>query len=172
MTAISPTRPRSRSSARASALLTSAAAAALALIGCQRTPDLLQRLAPAASVLELRIARVSGDSAFVVLHLTNTGSQVLGSATVAVALDRRAWAFDACAPVAAEALVACHQGDTDLRIAAAWASGAPSGALVTFTLIRKSGTAAPTLRLTATEMHSAFGHSLADSIAVRREGPP
>lgn len=148
------------------------ACALVTLTACNRSPDLLSRLTPAASILELRTSRVSGDSAFVVLHLTGSGSPVLGSVTASVALDPREWTFNACAPVAAEALVACHQGEAELRIAAAWASGAPAGALVTLTLMRKSGSAAPTLRLTAIELHSAFGHSLADSITVRRESTP
>ncbi len=148
------------------------ASASLLLAACNRAADLLPRLAPAASILELRTLRVTGDSAVAVLHLSGTGSSVLGSVTASVALDPREWTFVACAPVAAEALVACHQGDAELRIAAAWASGAPAGALVTLTFIRKSGTAPPIWRLSATELHSALGHSLADSITVRREGAP
>ncbi len=154
-------------------LRTSISACALVtLAACNRSADLLPRLAPAASVLELRTIRVSGDSAVLALHLTGSGTPVLGSLTASIAIDPREWTFNACAPVAAEALVACHQGDSELRVAGAWTNGAPIGALVTLTLSRKSGPAVPNWRLTALEMHSAFGHSLADSITVRREGPP
>lgn len=145
----------------------------LALVtACDRSADLAPRLTPAERILELRTTRLTADSAFLLLHLSGAESPVLGSVTASVSLDAREWTFSACAPIATEALVACHQAETDLRIAAAWASGAPTGGLVTLTLVRKSGTAVPALRLTATELHSAFGHSLTDSITVRREGTP
>ncbi len=143
-----------------------------ALSSCQRTLDLVGTPRAAPAMLELRLDAARGDTATIALQLASGAPMSIGSLTAAV-IAPPGWRFVECAAQQSEPLLACKDApsgnNTTVKLASAWIAGTHSGTLLTMSFVKIASTAGTDFQLTVSEMHNAIGHSLADSVGVRRE---
>lgn len=145
---------------------------------CRKTTDMVQ-LRPADRVtLGLSVQSAVGDTARLALVLGVGAVGPLGSVTGAVRPDA-AWHFVRCEGAQGEPLLACRvdAAASRVRLAAAWAGGTHAGPLVTMVFARNAGALSGTTvgagwELTVDEAHGVAGHTLTDSLFVRREVTP
>lgn len=150
----------------------------VSLASCRRTTDLVQ-LRPADRVtLALNAQGAVGDTARLALVLGVGTVGPVGSITGTVRPDG-AWQFVRCEGAQGEPLLACRSdaATSRVRLAAAWTGGTHAGPLVTLVFVRAGGASSRTdigtgWELSVEEAHAVTGHSLADSLLVRREVTP
>lgn len=150
----------------------------VAIAACRKTTDLVQ-LRPADRVtLELSVQSAVGDTARLALVLGVGSVGPLGSVTGAVKPDA-AWRLVRCEGAQGEPLLACRTDDASshVRVAAAWTAGTHAGPLVTMVFARQGSAPAAAgvgngWALTIDEAHAVAGHTLTDSLVVRREVTP
>lgn len=150
----------------------------VSVAACRTSTDMVQlRPAPRAT-LALTVQSTVNDTARIALTLGVGAVGPLGSVTGSVRPDA-AWHLVRCEGAQGEPLLACRTDDASsrVRLAAAWAGGTHAGALVTLVFARQRG--APSTNgvgtgweLTIDEAHAVAGHTLTDSLMVRREVTP
>ena len=153
--------------------------AAILLTSCRKPGDLVETPRPASSTLELRLESTHGDTSVVALQLLSATGTSVGSLTASVAAPT-GWKFLACNGSQGSPLLACKSSSDgadktaaiDTRIAGVWVAGTHGGAILTLSFVRESKTALPTFALAVSEIHSAVGRSLVDSVTVRRDLVP
>jgi hypothetical protein len=146
--------------------------ATLATAGCHNSADLIDTARPALrSVLELRTRQMRGDTMQLTVTLGSGPTTSLGSLTGEV-LRAANWRFVSCDAAQGTPLLACKEHETGVKVAAAWPAGTNAGALLTLTFVRTTPSATPGWQLALQEAHGVSGHSLADSLDVRREVTP
>ena len=159
---------------RVQAVLVATALSAVAgtLSGCQRTLDLVGTPHAAPAMLELHLDVARGDTTTIALQLASGTPLSIGSLTAAV-IAPPGWRFIECAAQQGEPLLACKDAPSGnnmtVKLASAWIAGTHSGTLLTMSFVKVASTAGTDFQLAVSEMHNAMGHSLADSVGVRRE---
>lgn len=143
-----------------------AVAAAMLLAACHRN-DFTEATTPAAATSLALVTQQRADSAFVDVTLGGGAPASLGSFTGEVVQEGE-WRFVGCDAQQAQALLACKEHGTTLRLAAAWAGGTHAGALVRVTYVKTSPAAASRFTFTVSEATGARGVSLLDSLEVKR----
>ena len=138
----------------------------LALAACHR-PDFTEATTPAASTSLALVSTQAADTAFVDVTLGGGAPVALGSFTGEVVHDA-AWRFVACDAQQPQALLACKEHGSTVRVAAAWAGGTHAGALVRLSYVRTAPTAPVTWTFAVSEAHGARGTPLLDNVEVKR----
>ena len=138
----------------------------LALAACHR-PDFTEATTPVASTSLALVSSQVADSAFVDVTLGGGAPVAIGSFTGEVVHDG-AWRFVACDAQQPQALLACKDHGSTVRVAAAWAGGTHAGALVRLTYVRTAPTAPSTWTFAVSEAHGARGTPLLDNVEVKR----
>ncbi len=138
----------------------------LAATACHR-PDFTEATTPVAATSLALVSTQSADSAFVDVTLGGGAPAPLGSFTGEVVHDG-AWRFASCEAQQPQALLACKDHGTTVRVAAAWAGGTHAGALVRLTYLRGAPNAPATWTFAVSEAHGARGARLLDSVEVKR----
>jgi len=151
--------------ARRSLLRRSLALLAVAT-ACHR-PDFTEAATPVASTSLALVSTQAADTAFVDVTLGGGAPASLGSFTGEVVHDGT-WKFTACDAQQPQALLACKEHGSTVRIAAAWAGGTHAGSLVRLTYLRSVPNAPATWTFAVTEAHGARGARLIDSVEVKR----
>lgn len=151
---------------RRSTLRRSLALLVLAVTACHR-PDFTEATTPVASTSLALVSTQSADSAFVDVTLGGGAPVSIGSFTGEVVHDG-AWRFASCDAQQPQALLACKEHGTTVRVAAAWAGGTHAGALVRLTYVRTVPTAPASWTFAVSEAHGAGGTRLLESVEVKR----
>jgi len=138
----------------------------LALAACHR-PDFTEATTPVASTSLTLVSTQAADTAFVDVTLGGGAPVALGSFTGEVVHDA-AWRFVACDAQQPQALLACKEHGSTVRVAAAWAGGTHAGALVRLSYVRTAPTAPVTWTFAVSEAHGARGTPLLDNVEVKR----
>jgi hypothetical protein len=138
----------------------------LVAAACHR-PDFTEATTPVASTSLALVSTQAADTAFVDVTLGGGAPVSLGSFTGEVVHDG-AWRFTACDAQQPQALLACKDHGTTVRIAAAWAGGTHAGSLVRLTYVRTAPSAPATWTFAVSEAHGARGAQLLDSGEVKR----
>lgn len=138
----------------------------LALAACHR-PDFTEATTPVASTSLALVSTQAADTAFVDVTLGGGAPVAIGSFTGEVVHDG-AWRFVACDAQQPQALLACKDHGSTVRVAAAWAGGTHAGALVRLTYVRTAPTAPSTWTFAVSEAHGARGTPLLDNVEVKR----
>ena len=158
--------PSTMTQSRRSLLRRSVALLCLAGTACHR-PDFTEATTPAASTSLALVSTQAADTAFVDVTLGGGAPVAIGSFTGEVVHDA-AWRFLACDAQQPQALLACKDHGSTVRVAAAWAGGTHAGALVRLTYVRTSPTAPATWTFAVSEAHGARGTPLLDTVEVKR----
>jgi hypothetical protein len=158
--------PSTMTQSRRSLLRRSLTLSLLALAACHR-PDFTEATTPAASTSLALVSTQAADTAFVDVTLGGGAPVAIGSFTGEVVHDA-AWRFVACDAQQPQALLACKDHGSTVRVAAAWAGGTHAGALVRLTYVRTSPTAPATWTFAVSEAHGARGTPLLDTVEVKR----
>ncbi len=133
---------------------------------CHR-PDFTDATTPVAATSLALVSTQSADSAFVDVTLGGGAPVSIGSFTGEV-VHNGGWRFTACDAQQPQALLACKEYGTTVRVAAAWAGGTHAGALVRLTYMRTVPTAPLSWTFAVSEAHGARGTRLLDSVEVKR----
>ncbi len=144
----------------------SLAVLAVAAAACHR-PDFTEATTPVASTSLALVSTHAADTAFVDVMLGGGAPVSLGSFTGEVVHDG-AWRFTACDAQQPQALLACKEHGTTVRVAAAWAGGTHAGALVRLSYVRTAPTAPASWTFAVSEAHGARGTLVLDSVEVKR----
>ncbi|WP_306520974.1 hypothetical protein [Gemmatimonas sp.] len=144
----------------------SLAVLAVAAAACHR-PDFTEATTPVASTSLALVSTQAADTAFVDVMLGGGAPVSLGSFTGEVVHDG-AWRFTACDAQQPQALLACKEHGTTVRVAAAWAGGTHAGALVRLSYVRTAPTAPASWTFAVSEAHGARGTLVLDSVEVKR----
>ena len=144
----------------------SLAVLAVAAAACRR-PDFTEATTPVASTSLALVSTQAADTAFVDVMLGGGAPVSLGSFTGEVVHDG-AWRFTACDAQQPQALLACKEHGTTVRVAAAWAAGTHAGALVRLSYVRTAPTAPASWTFSVSEAHGARGTLVLDSVEVKR----
>lgn len=139
---------------------------ALVVSAC-RQPDLTEAATPAAATSLALISTQSADTAFVDITLGGGNPTSLGSFTGEVVHDG-AWRLLSCDAQQPQALLACKEYGSTVRVAGAWAGGTHAGALVRLAYVRASAAALPSWTFTVSEAHGARGTRLLENVEVKR----
>ena len=138
----------------------------LLLAACHR-PDFTESVTPVAATSLTLVSQARAESSYVDITLGGGTPASIGSFTGEVVHEGE-WTFVACDAQQPQALLACKEHGSTLRIAAAWAGGTHAGALVRLTYVKRTATAVPRFTFAVSEAHGARGASLLDSLEVRR----
>ena len=138
----------------------------LALAACHR-PDFTEATTPVASTSLALVSTQVADTAFVDVTLGGGAPVAIGSFTGEVVHDG-AWRFVACDAQQPQALLACKDHGSTVRVAAAWAGGTHAGALVRLSYVRTAPTGPATWTFAVSEAHGARGTPLLENVEVKR----
>jgi hypothetical protein len=139
---------------------------------CRSTADFVEAARPTTrSSLELRMRPALGDTIRAEL-LLGVGPTTVISSLSAVLEVPSGLHFVSCRAEQGAPLIACGDGPDGLRFASSWATGAHTGALVSFVFVQGSTESSQPWKLKVNDIFGATGTSLLDSLDVNDGNAP
>lgn len=144
----------------------SLAALTLSAAAC-RQPDFTEAATPVVATSLALVSQVRVDTGVVDVTLGGGAPTSLGSFTGEVVHDG-AWRFVGCEAQQAQALLACKEYGSTVRVAAAWPGGTHAGALVRLTYVKAAPSVLSQWTFAVSEATGVRGSSMLDSLDVKR----